>query len=256
MMKLLQIEWMKLRRSATAITILAVYFVAVPLLYWLLSLIALPIADTGIVWTFPEETFKIPMAYHWVTFLGTYFNLMVGVIIIVFTTNEIKYKTQRQNVIDGLNKREIIWAKFIVIIGLSVLVTIYAFLLSLITGLINGSGDSMFEGIEFIGVYFVSTLGYFTFAFLFASLIRLPALATILYLFSTLIEGIATIPVPGYIKEFLPLRSFSELIKAPILPAGASDDRILNQLERCGVAGVYILIFVMITYWVLKRRDI
>jgi len=258
MMKLATIEWLKLRRSATAIAILSVFMVAIPLVYYILTTIVIPIGppEMGITWRFPKSAFQPPEAYHYVTYIGSWFNLMVGVIIIVFTTNEIKFRTQRQNVIDGLNKRQIIFSKFLVIFELTLLVTIYAFIISVLTCLITGYNGSLFDGIEYIGYYFVSSLGYFSFAFLFASLLRLPALATILYIFSTFIEGLATIPLSNATKEFLPLRSFSELIKAPILPEGAVDERMLSTVERCGVAGIYILLFFVISYWVLKRRDI
>lgn len=255
MMKLALIEWMKLRRSATAIAILSVFAVAIPLVYFLLTQMEIPVGP--MTWKFPKSAFQPPEAYHYVTYIGSWFNLMVGVIIIVFTTNEIKFRTQRQNVIDGLNKRQVIFAKFLTVIEMSLVVTLYAFLISVITCFITGFEGNLFDGIEYIGYYFVSSLGYFSFAFLFASLLKLPALATILYIFSTFIEGLASIPLSRYsIYEFLPLRSFSEMIVAPILPQGASDERMLDDLQRCGVAGVYIVIFFVISYWVLKRRDI
>ncbi|MCR9173108.1 MAG: hypothetical protein NXI10_11475 [bacterium] len=254
-MKLALIEWMKLRRSATAIAILSVFAVAIPLVYYLLTLIAIPVGP--MIWRFPESAFQPPEAYHYVTYIGSWFNLMVGVIIIVFTTNEIKFRTQRQNVIDGLNKRQVIYAKFLTVIELALVVTLYAFLISVLTCLITGFEGSLFDGIEYIGYYFVSSLGYFSFAFLFASLLKLPALATILYIFSTFVEGLASIPLSKYaVYEFLPLRSFSELISSPILPNGQTEDRMLDIAERCGVAGIYIALFFVISYWVLKRRDI
>lgn len=258
MKKLATIEWMKLRRSATAISILSVFLVIVPLIYWMLSLIEIPIGppEAQFTWSFPDDTFHAPNSFHWAAYLGSWFNLMVGVIIIVFTTNEIKFRTQRQNIIDGLNKQQIILSKFIVVIELTLVVTIYAFIVGILSSLINGYDGNYLEGIEYIGYYFISSLGYFSFAFLFASLLKLPALATILYIVSTFVEGIVTIPVSQSAREFLPLRSFSDMIKAPILPQGAVDDRILNDIERCGIAGIYIALFFLISYWVLKRRDI
>jgi ABC-type transport system involved in multi-copper enzyme maturation permease subunit len=254
MKKLALIEWMKLRRSSTAIAILSVFIVVIPLIYWMLTLIAIPVGPA--VWKFPDSTYQAPEAYHYITYIGSWFNLMVGVIIIVFTTNEIKFRTQRQNIIDGLNKRDIIFSKFLVVFELTFIVTLYAFIVGIITNLIMGYDGNYFDGIEYIGYYFVSSLGYFSFAFLFASLLKLPALATILYIVSTFVEGIATIPLGSSVREFLPLRSFSDLIKAPILPEGNVDERIFSDPQRCLVALVYILLFFMISFWVLKKRDI
>jgi hypothetical protein len=232
MMKLLSIEWMKLKRSATMKAILGVYVVAVPLIWYLLSLFVIPIGppEAGMTWKFPET--------------------------IVFTTNELKYKTQRQNVIDGLSKRDVIISKFIVVFGLTAVVTLYTFIVGLVFALIHGGENGLLEGVHHIGAYFISTLGYLTFAFFFANLVRLPALAIVLYLFSTIIEGIVGAVTVQQYAQYFPLSTFSDLIPVPLLPAGAPNPYILTEFEKMGLASVYILIFVAISYWVIKKRDI
>ena len=113
MIKLIGIEWLKLKRLLTLKIILLIYIVLVPTMYFLLSYLSVgPIR-------IPIEGYQFPDTYQLVTWTASWLNLMVGVIIIVFATNELKYKTQRQNVIDGLSKKDIIISKFIVIIGLT-----------------------------------------------------------------------------------------------------------------------------------------
>ena len=164
MNKLITIEWMKLRRLMTMKVILIIFAVVVPSIYLGLSLMSFPIAK-GVNWQFPTETYTFPNAYHFSAYISSWFNLMIGVIIIVFVTNELKYKTQRQNVIDGLSKRDVILSKFYVVFVLSVVITLYTFLVGFLVGVINDGFSNMFEGIHHIAVYFISTLGYFTFAF-------------------------------------------------------------------------------------------
>lgn len=251
MMKLIGIEWMKLRRLNTMKIILAVYAVILPTIYFLLSKLTIG------GWTFPNTIYTFPDNYHMVVFIAGWFNLIIGVIIIVFTTNELKYKTQRQNVIDGLSKRDVILSKFYVVFMLSVVVTFYAFLVGFVFGLINGSPISeAFTGTTYIAVYFVSTLGYFTFAYFFANLVRLPALAIVLYLASTVVESIVGAIAAREYYQFFPLRTFADLIPIPILPAGGVDEYIWGQGARTVLALVYVSIFVMISYWVIKKRDI
>lgn len=254
MMKLVQLEWMKLKRSNTTKIILLIYAIVVPLVHWLLSLAALgPIK-------IPDAGYEFPYSYQLVAFWASWLNLMVGVIIIVFVTNEIKFKTQRQNAIDGLRKIDLILSKFIVVVGIALLVSLYTMLVGLVSGLLTGGEYGPLDGIEHAGVYFVSTLGYFIWAFFFASLVRLPALAIVIYIFSTIIEAIiGAVSVQEYV-QFFPLRSFANLSRFPnqIFGAAAPENNpyLMTQGESVLLALLYIGLFTAGTYWIIKRRDI
>lgn len=259
MMKLAAIEWMKLRRLNTMKIILLLYAGLVPAIYLLYSLLQFgPFHVTEDIYLFPD-------VYAMMAWTSSIFNLIIGVIIIVFTCNEIKYRTQRQNVIDGLNKREIIFSKFIVVIGMSLAITLYTFLLAMIFGLLNG-GTNVFDGIGQIGVYFVMTMGYFAFAYFFANLVKLPALAIILYLVSTTVEEIiGFIAVQEYV-QFFPLTTFSNLVPFPTVilqksigmeaQAQAEAAQLLSQGGQTLLAFGYLSVFVIVSYIVIKRRDI
>ena len=252
MKKLATLEWMKLKRSNTAKIILLVYAILVPVLYWMFSLI-----EVG-PFRVPTSAFQFPSSYHLTAWTASWFNLMVGVIIIVYTTNEIKFKTQRQNAIDGLRKIDIILSKFIVVLGLSLTVTLYTFLVAFVSGLVTGSSGSIFDGIEFIGYYFISTIGYFAFAFFFANLVRLPALAIIIYIFSTLIEGIVGMIAVQKYAQFFPLSTFADLVPFPldIFAADVPDPSLMTRGQASLLALVYISAFVMGAYLIIKKRDI
>ncbi len=258
MRNLVAIEWMKLKRLVTMKVILIIYAITIPLIYFSISFIAVgPLS-------LPDSTYQFPECYHWVAYIASWFNLLIGVIVMVFTSNEIKYKTQRQNVIDGLSKRDVILAKFAIVFIFAVVVTLYVMLVGLIFGLIYSNDyTQIFTGMEQIGAYFISTLGYFTFAFFFANMIRMQALAIILYIFSTFIEGIiGFIAVKEYV-QFFPLSSFSDLVPFPIEipmqgPPGQEVPEmfILGEGWKALVAIFYILCFISISYWVIKKRDI
>jgi len=259
MMKLAQLEWMKLRGLVTMRVILLIYAVLLPIMYLLLS--QLQFGPFNV----PETIYEFPSCYGMLAWVSSYFNLMIGVIIIVFITNELKYKTQRQNMIDGLSKRDMILSKFIVVIGLAVCITVYVFILAFIFGLING-GEGMFDGIEQIGVYFIMTLGYFSFAFFFANLVKLPALAILLYLVSTIVEWIlGLLTVQNYV-QFFPLTTFSGLVPFPTeilnqtvqmeIQSDPSSGYIWEQGARVLLGLGYMLIFLLISYFVIKKRDV
>lgn len=261
MKDLITIEWMKLRRLTTMKVILIIYAITVPLIYF-----ALKFLDLGIFST-PEWFYQFPDCYTLVAWIASWFNLLVGVIIMVFTSNELKYKTQRQNVIDGLSKRDVIFAKFAVVFMFALIVTLYVALVGMVFGLIYSDDPSQFlDGIEQIGVYFISTLGYFSFAFFFANIVRLQALAIILYIFSTIIEAIIGVIVAKEYVQFFPLTTFANLVPDPFVKLlgplaeaqgqAAPEQFILGQGWSAVFAVFYIVCFISISYWVIKRRDI
>ena len=129
MMNLVFIEWLKLKRLVTFKVILILYAVLLPLFFYSLSEISL------FKYFYSDSIYTFPKVYHYVTYMSSFFNLMLGVIIVLFTCNEIKYKTQRQNMIDGLSKREMILSKFYVILLMSLFITLYAFLVAICFGM-------------------------------------------------------------------------------------------------------------------------
>lgn len=257
MKNLVAIEWLKLKRLMTMRVILIIYAVTVPLIYFCLSYIKIG------PFSLPVSIYQFPESYHYLAYIASWFNLLIGVIIMVATSNEIKYKTQRQNVIDGLSKKDVIISKFIVVILFSIVVTVYIMLIGLIFGLIYSDDYSeIFTGMDQVGAYFLSTLGYFSFAFFFASLVRIQALAIILYIFSTLIEALIGLVTVREYYQFFPLRTFGQLVPFPYETAmvnpeqGIPETFMLGQGWSAVFASVYILAFIGISYWVIKRRDI
>lgn len=260
MKDLIAIEWMKLRRLVTMKVILIIYALTVPILYYCVSFIKIGPFST------PDWVYQFPDSYTFVAYIASWFNLLIGVIIMVFTSNEIKYKTQRQNVIDGLSKRDVIFAKFAIVFIFSLVVTLYVAIVGMVFGLIFSEGSpQIFDGLEQIGVYFISVLGYFSFAFFFASLVRMQALAIILYIFSTIIEGIIGLIVAQEYVQFFPLTTFGNLVPDPFRKLFAPlmenqppqpDQFILGQGWSIAFALFYIFCFIFITYWVIKKRDI
>lgn len=248
MMNLVFIEWLKLKRLVTFKVILILYAVLLPLFFYSLSEISL------FKYFYSDSIYTFPKVYHYVTYLSSFFNLMLGVIIVLFTCNEIKYKTQRQNMIDGLSKREMILSKFYVILLMSLFITLYAFLVAICFGMSTGSTD-YFDGLRYIGFYFIATFGYFIFAFFLANLLKVPALTIVIYLLSHIIERILGLGlISKEVSQFLPLNTFSNLIPMPVIPDGV--DYVMTEIQRASLGLGYGLCFVLIAYIILSRRDV
>ena len=246
MTRLLAIEWLKLKKLNTLKVILIVYAVILPLIFYSLSL------TDGYNMLFDKHIYQFPDVYHYVTYISSFFNLLIGVIIVVFTCNEIKYKTQRQNLIDGLSKKDIILSKFYVVAVLSVVITFYTFIIALVFGLANGSSD-VFNGIRYIGYYQISTFGYFIFAFFLSNLLKNPALSIVFYLLSTFLEGMTGLFAKEY-SQFFPLSTLSNLIPMPVLPDGF--EYAMTEVQTASLGLFYALVFMYVSYYILSKRDV
>lgn len=268
MKKLLAIEFAKLWKLNSLRVILLLYIGLSPLvvyaLYSFFNMILGPII--GPEW----NPFVFPDIWSFATYSSSYFNVLMGVIVVIVMTNEYSFKTLKQNVIDGMSLRQVIVGKFLVVFILSTIVTLYTLIMGLTYGLINSTGDDIqiWEGFSAIPVYYLQTLCYFSFAFFFATLVKKSALSIIFFIVSfvveTIIGGMLSIAKLEAVYAFFPLNAFSKLTPFPILKemVKAAQERtgnvpyMLDSWTNIAVCLFYMTLFFVISLWVIKRRDL
>lgn len=261
MKKLLQIEYLKVKNYRTFWLILLIYAALVPLSFMGMSQIDFPF--------FPNksELFSFPTIWNYITWVASWWNLLLGVLIVILVCNDINYKTQRQGIIDGLSRRDVILGKLYFLIVLAMAVALYTFVVGAIIGCIYSNPSSILKDIEYVAIYFVQTIGYFSFAFFFAVLVRKPALSIILFIAILMIDVILYIPwIMGDYAQFFPTITIAELTPFPffgqLMELEASQDPnfeepfVLSQGARSILAIVYISFFIFIGYFSLKKRDL
>ena len=259
MMHLLNIEYSKVRNYRTFWTILLIYMAIVPLAFFGLSYIRLPF--------FPEESemFGFPTVWNYITWTASWFNLLPGVLVVIVTCNEIAFRTQRQNIIDGMSRKQMILSKFYFFASLAIFITLYTFLVGFIFGICYSGFTDVFSGVKYIGVYFIQTIGYFSFAFLFAVLVKRPALSIILYILIFFFKFVFVLTLGETVSQLMPINVIADLTPFPffkeIFEMARQDPNfvepvILSQTIRSLVALGYISIFIFIGYFVVKRRDL
>ena len=259
-MHLLKIEFAKVRNYKTFWVFIGLYIVLVPLWFYGFSQLPLPF--------FPSESemFSFPTIWNYITWIASWWNLLMGVLVVVLTCNEITFRTQRQNIIDGMNRRQMILSKFYFLALLGAFVTFYTFLIGFVFGVFNSDISEMFSGIKYIGVYFVQTLGYFAFAFMFAVLVKNSALSIILYIVCFIFSMFIPLMMDATAAQFMPLNSIQDLTPFPffqeVMEFESNQDPnfeapfILSQTVRSLVALGWTSVFVLTGYFVVKRRDL
>lgn len=266
MKKLLAIELGKLRKLNTLRVLLLVYFALSPLVayafYYILNKFLGPLL--GADW----NPFAAPEVWALVTYSSSWFNVLMGVIVVVVMTNEYSYRTLKQNVIDGMSLSQVIGGKFIIVFLLSTIVTLYTFLMGLVFGLVNTENADIWDGFSKIPVYYLQTLCYFSFAFFFATLVKRSALSIIFFIVSFIVEaiigGVLTLTKLEVVYAFFPLNAFSQLTPFPVLRStiDAANERsgempfMLDGWMNIAICLAYMVLFFMVSFWVIKRRDL
>lgn len=276
MYRLLSIELHKLKYSRSSKVLIIAYFV-------LLTSIALFAAikfDIGPIRFHLAEIgiFNFPYIWHFNSYVSALFKLFLAIVIVSMMSNEYSNKTLKQNLIDGLSKKEFILSKFYTVILLSGISTLFLFLVSLILGLIFSSYNEMgiiFSDLEYLLAFFVKLVGFFSFCLFLGVLVKRSAFALGFLLIWQFIEGILFIvfrwnistDVASSIMQFFPLNAMSNLIKEPFTRLSAVQsvanqigeqfnfDYAIHWYEIAIVIG-WTAVFLFLSYLILKKRDL
>jgi len=262
MLHLLKIEWMKVKNYRTFWVLSILYLVSLfggtYIGYQLYQ--AKPANDKGMSGAVIGHPFDFPDIWHTVSWISSWLMFMLGLLMIISITNEFSYKTHRQNVIDGLSRRQFISVKMMLTVIISLVATLAVFLIALGFGLAEGS-ELSFEKIEYIGYFFIQALSYSSAALLFSMLFKRSGIAIgVYFLYTTIIENMLAGLLNKYadnVGRYLPLESTDNLIRIPVFKV------IVNQLvssyntEMLLVMGVvYLALYYFLSYRKFATDDL
>jgi len=276
MYRLLNIEIQKLLHNRASKILIIAYFV----LLTSIALIAAIKFDIGPIKFHLAEMgiFNFPYIWHFNTYFAAIFKLFLAIIIVSMMANEYSNKTLKQNLIDGLSKKEFILSKFYTVILFSLISTIFIFVVSLILGLSFSNYTELsiiFSDLEFILAFFVKLIGFFSFCLFLGILVKRSAFALGFLFVWQFIEGIAfgllrwqtDADIATYVMRFFPLNAMSNLIKQPFSRLSAVQsvanqvgekfdfDYAVHWYEILIVLG-WTAVFIFLSYRLLKMRDL
>ncbi len=277
MKRLLQIEYIKLWNNRSSRILIISYFV----LLTSIALIAAIKFDIGPVKFHLAEQgiFNFPYIWHFNTFITAFFKLFLAIVIVSMMANEYSNKTIKQNLIDGLSKKEFILSKFLTVIVFALVSTVFVFAVSMILGLIYSDFNEIsiiFSDLEFLLAFFIKLVGFFSFCLFLGILVKRSAFALGFLILWQFFEGIFRGLIRWHLFDsettdavmaFFPLNSMFNLIKEPFTRLGAVQS-VANQIGEelaldYQVHGYEMLIvlawtaiFVYLSYALLKKRDL
>ncbi|CAL2055791.1 ABC-type transport system involved in multi-copper enzyme maturation permease subunit [Tenacibaculum sp. 190524A05c] len=276
MLRLLNIEFHKLKNNRASRVLSIIYF-------GLLASIALIAAikfDIGPIkfHLAQEGIFNFPYIWHFNTFIAALLKFFLLLVIVSMMANEYSYKTLKQNLIDGLSKKEFILSKFYTTIAFSAISTVFVLIVSLILGLIYSDFTEIsiiFSGLEYLFGYFIKLVGFFSMGLFFGILIKRSAFAVagvIVYFFVEFFSYWYFVDkfsqaFADSIYQFLPFKSMWNLIHEPFtrLNAVKSFAKQIGEqvatdysvkLFDVSIVLIWTAIFIYLSYYLLKKRDL
>lgn len=280
MLRLLSIEFHKLKYNRASKTLSIIYFglllsiALVTTIKFEFGDFKLHLADQGI--------FNFPYIWHFNTYMAAIFKFFLLLVIVSMVSDEYSYKTLKQNLIDGLSKKEFILSKFYTVIAFSLISTVFVFVISLILGLMYSDYNELsiiLTDLEYLVAFFTKLVGFFSMGLFFGILVKRAAFAVGTMVVWFIGEGIFkgyllwgfgdlnnTSNTVEFILQLLPGEAISNLITQPFSRLGAvktlantmgkTFDKPEVELSAIFIVFVWTFIFIYLSYTLLKKRDL
>lgn len=283
MKRLLSIEFQKIWKNKASRVLLLTYFV-------LLSFIALIASIKFSIGTFEiriadQGIFNFPYIWHFNTYIAAFFKIFLAIVIVSMMANEYTYGTLKQNLIDGLSKKEFILSKFLVVASFTVASTVFVFIMSLILGFSFSSYNELsivFTDLEYLLAFFIKLFAFFSFCLFLGILVKRSAFALgflfVWFVAENIIYWIVKFVILGgddkhknfgdTIIQYFPIEAMSNLVKEPITRlsaiktienavggAQAAKDYSIH-FSQISIVLVWTFIFILTSYYILKKRDL
>jgi ABC-type transport system involved in multi-copper enzyme maturation permease subunit len=278
MKRLLAIELQKIWKNRASRVLTISYFVILSFIALIASInikigsFQLHFAEMGI--------FNFPFIWHFNTYIAAILKFFLAIVIVSMMANEYSYGTLKQNLIDGMSKKEFVLSKFLTVVLFAFVSTFFVFIMSLILGYSFSSYTELsivFSDMDYLLAYFVKLVGFFSFCLFLGVLVKRSAFAIgflfVWYIIEGIANGILTFKVfpktntASQITQFFPLESMSNLIVEPItrlsviknIQTAVGDTNVKDysvHFSSIFIVLVWTTLFIFLSYKIIKKRDL
>lgn len=270
MIHLLQLEWKKLAPNRAFKIVIGMYVILLPLLYLTIKSMFTPSMGGKAEMAIIESFYVFPNIWNTMSYWASWLTFFLLIYLVIWMiTSEHTFKTMRQNLITGMERRSFLLGKIAMMTTLVLLATWYMAIVTFVFGWKGGGyGDPFGHEIDAIWRFFVQNMFYMSFAFMLAIVFNRSGLAMITFfaylliieriirylVFLNLLDKLewgSYLPgsaawdvVPLYMAKKVP--SFSPEISNIILPYNLAT----------GLTIGYTILFLAIAYSVFMKRDL
>ncbi len=277
MKRLLAIEFYKVKHHRLSKILFIAYFFLLSSIA-LIAAIKIRIGEVKIDLA-EQGIFNFPYIWHFNTYVADFFTFFLAIIVVSMVTNEYGFRTLKQNLIDGMSKKEFILSKFVFLVALSALATLFVFIISMILGLMYSdytSAGVIFSDLEFFLAFFLKILGIFSFILFLGFLFKRSAFALGFFFIWMAVEGIIyglmrwkffNEKIADSVIDFFPYNSIRHLLPEPVTRMSAVKEigkKVGEDIDKFEglptlnfiIVAAWIAIFIWGSYKLLQRRDL
>ena len=267
MIRLIQLEWKKLRKNKVFWVLLAAYLVFLPA-----SIILSKKVGIKLPFGNPDAIYKFPMIWDVLGYNGNWMVfMMIGFLLVFWMTSEYRFKTFRQNTITGLTRQQYFFSKILLVLIISFLATVYFALCGWILGSLYSaewSFANLTNDLWQFGRYFLMSLGYSSVALFIGTLIRNSGLAVIVYVsYGLILENMIRYLIHIRIVKntsvhYYPINSIEDLMPIPFAEIANEFVReqgfafFLTHEQAVISSSIFIFLLLSLTYWRISRANI
>ncbi|WP_353088022.1 ABC transporter permease [Flavobacterium sp.] len=227
-----------------------------------------------------QGIFNFPYIWHLNSYIGALPKIFLALVIVSMMANEYTYGTLKQNLIDGMSKKEFVFSKFLTVLVFSGLSTVFIFVISLLLGLMYSTYDEVgiiFSEMDYLLAFFVKLTGFFSFCLFLGVLIKRSAFAIGFLFVWYLIENIGFLifgklivndfELARSIFRYMPLEAMSGVLIEPftkldIIQAVGNQVGVLEIKDYAvdyglvAVVLVWTCLFIWGSYALIQKRDL
>lgn len=280
MLKLLKLEYYK-NLNYRPFKVFTIFYFVILIALLCIGLVDLKVFGSTI--NLKEEgIYNFPEIWNFTTYIVGLLKIFLGLIIVFSISQEFSNRMFKQNTIDGLSREEFIGSKLLTITLFTVISTVLVFGITMFLGYqysTTTASDMVFKEIFFIGNYFVKLFSFFCFLMFLSILLRKSVFVFlaffVFWIGESILSGIETYSkVAGmqgparneilqhgfFFTKLLPLESMSSLIPNPMMRLKMAQMMGMKYeftypTESLIACLVWCAIFIVASYWILKKRD-
>ncbi|MEG0188283.1 MAG: hypothetical protein RR668_06440, partial [Algoriella sp.] len=276
MKRLFNIEWNKMFYNTGTRIFIILYFVMIILMGITLPSIK-PNMSGQVVDFIKFGALEFPVIWHNIAWLVGFGKFFLAIIVINNISNEYSFGTFKQNTIDGLSKTEFFGTKLLMNLILTLFSTFLVAAIVLGLGAFFNDKLDFFNGIEFLGGYFIEIFAYVVFAMFLTFLLKKSTFAILSLIVLNIGESILKaveyfarfgknepidLEKTTFFTNYLPLNSNSKIIDYPpisitkLMTTGKLFDTSNIQWEYLAINVFYIILFLALSLFIIKKRDL
>lgn len=268
-----QLEWLKMKHYRIFWVLFGMYLLSIVVVASFGAFFLQWLKSKGMDFNGIDPTilpiYDFPDIWQNIAWLAAFLKIFPAFIVIISVNNDVTYNTLRQNVIDGISKKEYLLSKFALVLFLALSGTIMVFVMGLLTGSIYSNTyaiGAMFKDLEFLFAFFYQVVTYCMLAFLLSLIIKKSGFVIVaLFLYTLMFEPIlgailGNVPqikdTTAWIVDLLPAMSLFNLIDVPFPRYFFWEIRDYIGIRELAIVTGWLIFYVGITSRILVKRDL